>query len=171
MFGGATSFDQRLDAWDVTHATDMRNMFDGAPISNCFKAEIHLSFSAQTSSWLYDWSSFARCPSPPPQPPQMPRPSAPPAEEDGAIVELTGSAPVIHFGPVLEPVCSLKLDSGARRLTSTCELATPTSGTRRLDDTPTSGVSVSEYEALKAKYESIKAEVADLRRIVHQLIE
>jgi len=47
---------------------------------------------------------------------------------DGAIVELTGVAPKIRFGPVDVPVCELILNNAGRHLESTCDLHTPSMG-------------------------------------------
>ena len=53
---------------------------------------------------------------------------APANAHDGAIVELTGVAPKIRFGPVDVPVCELILNNAGRHLESTCDLHTPSMG-------------------------------------------
>jgi hypothetical protein len=87
-----------------------------------------------------------------------PGPSPPPTQ-DGAILELTGIAPKIHFGPEAAPICSLMLDSATSRIVSTCQLDTPTG--RRLQDT-------NAFASLLAEHNALKAEVVELRRIVHE---
>ena len=111
-------------------------------------------------------------PSPPPplSPPPLPvlLPSAPPP--DGAVLELTGNAPTIKFGPELSPVCSLKLDSANNQLESTCAIHTPAG--RRLEDEqglPTDFVSRMEHEALVVRYKALRTEVAELRRILQAI--
>lgn len=102
-------------------------------------------------------------------PPSPPPPSAP---ADGAIVELTGTAPRINFGPPLSPICSLKLNSLNNALESTCDIATPSTETRRLsgnDDLSDTFVTRTEHEELKMNQQALRDQLVELRRIVHEL--
>ena len=99
-----------------------------------------------------------------------PTPSAPPpsdSSDDGSILELTGTAPKIHFGPEDAPVCSLTLDSLANTIVSSCTLVTPShsGGGRNLDETEQTAPRVSQ-----AEHEALKTEVAALRRMIHELL-
>lgn len=89
-------------------------------------------------------------------------------EQDGALLELTGTTPKIAFGPASSPVCSLSLNTTASHIVSTCNLITPSDG-RRLEGL-VEEVSRKEHEALKAKFKELEAEVADIRNIMREQV-
>ena len=89
----------------------------------------------------------------------------------GALLELTGTAPQIAFGPEASPVCSLTLDTAANSIVSTCNLVTPSDGRRLFEDKEEGIVTYAEHKALKAKHEALEVEVAELRRIVNELVK
>ena len=93
---------------------------------------------------------------------------------DGAVIELTGTSPQIHFGPELAPVCSLFLDAVNSRLQSTCDISTPSgSGRRRMgaEEAFTSSSTYKEVEVLIAQQKELKDEIAELRRELHELVK
>jgi len=95
-----------------------------------------------------------------------------PENPGGAVIELTGTSPKIHFGPVLAPTCSIFLDVLTSRLQSTCDISTPSNNGRRLQGgevTFDHGVSQKELETLKAQQRELKEEVAELRKMLTTL--
>ena len=100
-------------------------------------------------------------------PPPIEPPLSPDSSDDGSILELTGTAPKIHFGPEDAPICSLTLDPLANTIVSSCTLVTPShsGGGRNLDETEQTAPHVSPEE-----HDALKTEVADLRRIINELL-
>ena len=98
-----------------------------------------------------------------------------PEEPGGAVIELTGTSPKIHFGPVLAPTCSIFLDALTSRLQSTCDISTPSNDHgRRLQGGEVTfdhghGVCQKELETLKAQQKELKEEVAELRHMLSAL--
>jgi len=127
-------------------------------------------------------------PSPPPQSPPTP-PS--PLPSDGAVFELTGTAPRIAFGPLHTPKCELQLDATdpvAPQIISTCPISQHlTQSGRRLrtngadgDVALTSAADDAAFEALYMELDKLKrdkdqkiatleAQIDELRRIVDRI--
>jgi len=94
----------------------------------------------------------------PPAPPRAPPPvpSLPPP--NGALIQLTGTAPKITFGDPGEPTCELVLNRLHARLESTCSISDGTNG-RRL-----------EASDVMSEIEVLKAQVADLQNAMKELM-
>jgi len=92
--------------------------------------------------------------------------------ENGAVLEMTGSAPKITFGPPSAPVCEISLDRRAEppRLQSTCAIHMEAAGQRQLMASDMVGPAQAESVSM-AEHLELKKEVARLRQLAEQLIK
>jgi len=134
---------------------------DGSELWKCYTYEVKSGYSVNSilgGEQIDGWTTCTKVQPPAsPAPPALPPPLSPPSP---AVLELTGEAPKILFGPAENPICSIKLDRGAGNLVSSCPISEP--GRRRLDEPEDTRVTQVELAELKT-------EVADLLRQVRSL--
>ena len=114
-------------------------------------------------------------PAPPIFPPSLssslPLPSQPHtadgrSDDTGAILELSGSAPVIRLGSLGSHRCDISLDHNSNQLRSTCPIHTPS---HRLLASDANKVTAAEHEALRAEVRELWQLLADRTKLARAL--
>ena len=98
-------------------------------------------------------------------------PSSPPLASpspDGAVLELTGTAPRVVFGSLAAPVCELRVDSAAGRLVSTCAIASADGRRLAADDEDLDAAGG--QRQVREELTELKLEIAELRQRLAELL-
>ncbi|KAL1524056.1 hypothetical protein AB1Y20_018967 [Prymnesium parvum] len=104
----------------------------------------------------------------PPSPPALPGPNSSLADDaqnadisDGAVLELTGEAPRIHFGDVENPTCYIVMDHGAQSLSTSCDITIRNASIASL---------FNKNAELKASIADLEGRVAALERMIATIL-